>query len=282
LEPIVWRSFYIASVVLLAAAGAHAQEAVSLIRERGPADRPTLMIVGTGHFANPGRDIKNQQIDDVLAAKRQAEIAVLVQQLAAFKPTYVVVEWPADRQPALDARYKAYREGSYTLTRNEIDQLGLRLAAQLNLSRVIAADWNAQSPGDEAAYDWYEYGKAHGQSGLVAAIVDPGRILGDVPLTNQSLGQWVKALNDPSALASSHRNYFDIAMVGDPSAQPGASWVGHWYARNLRIFANLENLHAQKNDRILVLYGAGHAHLLSQFSRESGAFTVVPASEVLK
>jgi hypothetical protein len=278
----VWRSFRIASLSLIAVAAAHPQESVSLIRERAPIDRPALLIVGTGHFANSGRDIKNQQIDDVLAAKRQAEIATLVEQLAAFKPTHIVVEWPADRQAALDARYKAFREGSYTLTRNEIDQVGLRLAAKLKLSRVIAADWNAQSPGDPAAYNWYEYGQAHGQSGLISAIIDPKRMLGDVPLTDQSLTQWLKTLNAPEALAASHRNYFDIATVGDAAAQPGAAWVGHWYARNLRIFTKLESLDAGRNDRILVLYGAGHAYLLSQFAEESGAFAITPVREVLK
>ena len=38
--------------------------------------RPTaILILGVFHMANPGRDINNMQVDDVLAAKRQRAIA---------------------------------------------------------------------------------------------------------------------------------------------------------------------------------------------------------------
>lgn len=35
-------------------------------------------------------------------------------------------------------------------------------------------------------------------------------------------------------------------------------------------------------DRILAIYGAGHAYLLRQFATESGAFRLVDVDEVLK
>jgi Family of unknown function (DUF5694) len=137
---------------LVLVSSAHAQERVDLVRERALSDRPALLIVGTAHFANPGRDIVNHQVEDVLSAKRQTEMEAVVEQLAAFKPTHVAVEWPADRQDALDARYQAYRDGKYMLSRNEIDQIGLRLAATLKLPHVSAIDWNKESPGDQSAY----------------------------------------------------------------------------------------------------------------------------------
>ena len=36
--------------------------------------KPTIMILGSGHFANPGLDAYNYRMDDVLAPKRQSEI----------------------------------------------------------------------------------------------------------------------------------------------------------------------------------------------------------------
>jgi hypothetical protein len=41
-------------------------------------------------------------------------------------------------------------------------------------------------------------------------------------------------------------------------------------------------LAAQPSDRVVVIYGAGHAYLLRQFARESGAFRLVDVAEVLK
>jgi hypothetical protein len=58
-------------------------------------DKPALLIVGTPHFANPGRDIVNTRVDDVTTPEREREIEAIVERLAAFRPTRVAVEWPA-------------------------------------------------------------------------------------------------------------------------------------------------------------------------------------------
>ncbi len=103
-------------------------------------ERPSLLIVGAPHFDNPGRDTVNVRVPDVLSPERQREIEALVARLAAFRPTRVAVEWPAEAQARLDQRYADYRAGRRALTANEIDQIGLRLAARLGLPRVDAVD----------------------------------------------------------------------------------------------------------------------------------------------
>ena len=54
------------------------------------AQKPTLMILGSGHLANWGADSINYRMDDVLAPKRQAELQELAEQLARFKPTNTI------------------------------------------------------------------------------------------------------------------------------------------------------------------------------------------------
>jgi len=112
--------------------------------------KPSLLIVGAPHFGNPGRDVVNVRVPDVLSPDRQREIEAVVDQLAAFRPTRVAVEWPAEEQARLDQRYADYRAGRHTLTANERDQIGLRLAARLGLSRstpsTIAAIRPAKDP----------------------------------------------------------------------------------------------------------------------------------------
>lgn len=247
----------------------------ALLRDRVPGRRPTLLLIGTGHFSNRATDVVNVPVDDVLAPRRQAELEALVARLARFRPTRVALEWPADRQPALDERYRAYRAGEYALTRSEIDQIGLRLAARLGLDRVHAVDWNDYPPGDFALYDWDAWAKAHGREAIIAAMRDPSRPEYDTALDEQPLIEWLRVLNDPAHRARSHRAYYDYAMLGDEQAQPGANWLGHWHARNLRIFARLVRLAGSPDDRVLAIYGSGHAHLLDRFARESGAFEVV-------
>lgn len=251
-----------------------ASTAPALLRDRQPNERPRLMVVGTPHLANHGRDVVNSRVDDVLAPKRQQEIEAIVTALAAYRPTRIVVEYPVARQAELDQRYTAYRAGSYTLTRDEIDQIGLRLAARLNLPSVHAADWNEMPPGDIATWDWDTYANRTGKTDVVAAIRDPRRA--EVQdLTKTPLTDLLARMNTTEALAARHRGYFDYAMLSDDEEAPGANWVANWHGRNLRIFARLVRIADNPGDRVLVIYGAGHAPLLRQFADQSGAFLVI-------
>src|SRR5688572_18875672 len=127
-------------------------------------DRPTLLIVGTPHFSNPGRDIVNIRVADVTTPERQREIEAIVEQLATFRPNHIAVEWPVKNQDRLDKRYAEFRAGRYQLGANETDQIGLRLAARLGLDKVHAGDWLEAPPGANADYDFPAWAKAHGQS----------------------------------------------------------------------------------------------------------------------
>jgi hypothetical protein len=55
-------------------------------------ERPAILILGTYHMANPGRDVHNMQAHDVLSATRQQEIADLIDVLKRFRPTRIAVE----------------------------------------------------------------------------------------------------------------------------------------------------------------------------------------------
>ena len=48
--------------------------------------KPTIMILGSTHLDNPGLDVFNFKMDDVLAPKRQGEIEQIVQKLNSFRP----------------------------------------------------------------------------------------------------------------------------------------------------------------------------------------------------
>jgi hypothetical protein len=53
--------------------------------------KPALVVLGSAHFSNPGRDNVNYQVEDVLSDRRQREIEVVVKELAAFHPTRIAV-----------------------------------------------------------------------------------------------------------------------------------------------------------------------------------------------
>ena len=248
----------------------------------GPAEaavaKPALLIVGTPHFGNPGRDVVNVRVPDVLSAERQRQIEAVVERLAAFRPTRVAVEWPAEEQAGLDRRYADYRAGRFQLTANERDQIGLRLAARLGLARVDAVDWSGDAPGQWADYDYPAWAESHGQgdawrawvSRLQAEADADARLMACTPVS-----AWMRRVNTAEYRLTNHRSYYYIARIGDAlGANPGAAWVGTWYARNLRILNNLRAIAPNPEDRVVAIYGSGHGYLLDQQARESDAFEV--------
>jgi len=106
----------ILSLVAMTAMGALAPAQGASSKEE--AKRAEVLVLGVYHMANPGHDIFNMQADDVLAPKRQQEIAELAAVLKKFKPTKIAVEH--DSQGKLNERYAKYLAGQYLLTANEI------------------------------------------------------------------------------------------------------------------------------------------------------------------
>ena len=271
------RLFCALALSLLIAAPAVAQTPPSaqLLGERTAEQRPALMVLGTAHLANGRHDVQVTDAGDILAPGKQAEIAAVVEALARWRPTRIAVEVLAADQAELDRRYAAYRVGDYALTSNEVDQIGLRLAARLGLERVEAVDWNDMPPGEEADYDWMAGAEAAGEQARLARLRDPaqGRATTDL-MASRPIADWLSVMNSPDYMRASHARYYDFALLGSPELGQGANWVGAWHGRNLKIFANLVRLADRPDDRVLVIYGAGHAFLLNRFASESGAFDV--------
>ena len=84
------------------------------------------MILGTFHFDDAGLDgYQPKHRLDLLSAKRQQEVAALLDSLGRFRPNKIAVEWSAEQQAALDAEFAKYVAGSEgSLGPNKIYRLG--------------------------------------------------------------------------------------------------------------------------------------------------------------
>jgi hypothetical protein len=141
------------------------------------AAKTAVMLVGTYHLSNPGKDINNVKAVDILTPQRQREIGKVVAALAKFAPTRVAVEWP---EQIVNERYAKFRAGQLPESRNEVVQLGFRLAHQRNLATVQGIDVDGDFPF-EAVMAW---AREHGRAGELDAVmltmgVDPLGYLAD-------------------------------------------------------------------------------------------------------
>jgi hypothetical protein len=237
-----------------------------------------VMVLGTFHMANPGLDYANVEADDVLAPGRQAEIEDVVDRLAVFRPTKVAVEAPTGNSGITD-RYARYLRGDYELERSETFQIGFRLARSLEHPTVYPVD-HRMDMEMEAVLGW---AAQNGQHPLIEEFqATIGRIVAsqDSLLKAGTIGDVLRAMNEPAMLDEAHGFYMRIAEVGRDSFYPGTDQLAVWYERNLRIFTNILRI-AQPGDRILVIMGQSHAPILQRFLRDHPAFEVVEAHSVL-
>jgi len=235
-----------------------------------------VMIVGTFHLDNPGRDIFNVQVDDVLSERRQEELAGIATALARFAPTQVMVEWP---EATTDERYASFRAGTLPPSRNEVVQLGFRLAALRELERVHGIDVQGDFPFEPVK----AYASSHGLAPrLDAALAGAGKQVQELSqrVRKGSLGSVLRYMNTPSRALENHAFYVDMLRYGEGDTQPGARLVGAWYARNLAICARLlQTLPA--GGRAVVFFGEGHAYLLRQCVIEAPGVDLVEANDYL-
>jgi hypothetical protein len=234
-----------------------------------------VIVLGTFHMANPGHDLHNQKVDDVLAPERQAQIAAVVEALARFAPTRVAVEWPAE---IVAERYPKYLAGTLPASRNEVVQLGFHLG-KLAHAPVEGIDVDGDFPYGPVE----EWAKAHGRKGELAEL--GARIESVVAAQAKALAEGgvageLRLLNDPATIARDHEFYRAMLRYGAGSEQPGVALVSAWYRRNFELCARLAQL-AKPGDRIVVMYGAGHLHLLRQCVEEMPGWKLVEASKLL-
>lgn len=236
-----------------------------------------FLFVGTYHMNNPGRDVHNTRADDVLAAGRQREIAEVARLIERYRPTKVMVEVETRKQQELDERFAASCKGKRPLSRDESEQLGFRIACDLDLDTVHAVDWNDLGPiRDEASIDYLKAVERHHQQAQYAALLAAGKAESEESqrvLDHGSVLDMLRRLNSSAWLAQNAQSYYGIGLLGTPSDPAGANWVQYWFGRNLTIFNTVARL-TEPGDRILVIYGAGHGNYLRQLAGDSGVYRV--------
>ena len=217
--------------------------------------RAEVLVLGVYHMANPGRDIFNMQADDVLAPKRQAELAQLMEVLRKFQPTKIAIE--ADIYGKRRQEYSDYVTGKHTLSRNEIEQIGFRLAKELGHKSIYPVDADGEFPYQR----FMNYAKASGRSKEMEALMSEIGVMVKAQgeyLASHTVLETLLYMNADSKVAQDVGFYYRQAHFGEPGDWAGADLVSDWFRRNMRIYSNIVGLVDSPKERVLVIYGAGH------------------------
>ncbi|MBT9500641.1 MAG: hypothetical protein IV092_05315 [Burkholderiaceae bacterium] len=253
-----------------------AASAASSAPAASPLAEVKVMVLATYHFGNPGQDAVNLAVDDVLSPKRQAELQTLTRRLVEFRPHKVMVE----RRPAAPDRpelpsYQAWRQGERRAQRNEVEQLGFRLAEARGHEQAYGVDADGNFPF-EPLQDYARQRGMEARLQAMLAVLQQGAKDFEVRQARHSIAELLAELNRPEALLRDHQFYTEALHFGHGDNQPGAELLGQWYTRNARICARVVQL-ARPGERIVVVYGSGHAYLLRQCVLEQPGWRLVEA-----
>jgi hypothetical protein len=235
------------------------------------------MVLGTYHMSNPGSDVVNPKADDVTSPRRQRELSALVEQLARYRPTKVVVEVQASGPDFAVASYRSFGPAKLAAEPSEVVQVGFRLAHMLGHAAVYGFD-EQRGPGepDYFPYDRVKaYARAHGRAAWLDGLLAPIHAWAAAFAREQprrTISELLALLNDPADIAGMHYSgQYELLKLGDADSQPGADLNAMWYLRNAKMFSKL-TLIARPGDRVLVLAGAGHLYWLRHFAESTPGF----------
>ncbi len=254
------------------------------------AQQTEVMTLGTFHFDFPNLDVQKVNEENqinVLDPNYQKEIELIVDKLAKFKPTHIVIEREPYKQKKYDSLYKSYVEGDHELARSEDQQIGFRLAKKLGLKKVYCADESARYYKDvKAVLEGKDSLENKKFMNFFYKNLDTLKFSKSEKLfKSQGILAELKKSNTGNALVKSLGDY----LIGvfkyetDENQFFGPDFVtGWWFNRNLKIFRNIQKIPTKPNDRILIIFGAGHMNLLNLFFEASPEYKLVSVNKYLK
>lgn len=224
------------------------------------AEPAKVMLIGTFHFANPGRDVVKTDVIDVTSAESQQYLEALTTRLAAFKPTRVLLEFESQSAARVNEKYQAWLQDDWELEVNETYQLGFRIAHKAGLERVDGYDnRDVAWPYEELA----AYAKDHAPETwrrLEQTIADLTRRI-QCEQTELNLRQLLIASNDADMLRANKDLYLLTNMIGAGDNFIGADAAAAWWQRNFRMYALIQQA-ASPGERVIVIGGSGHIAIL--------------------
>jgi len=249
------------------------------------------MVLGVFHFDNPGLDsYKPKYPFNILEEKRQGELEILLNKIAEYKPTKILLEWDRIEMDSIaNERFQKYLSGKYSIDdkSNEVYQIGFKLAKKSGHRKIYCSDASADWFGVELDWDNYDaetYLKSKGQYEKSTRYdYQSFYEQNDSLKTVQSLTEHFEMINSPENRLKDHQAYLaETILEGAGDNYLGADAVAKWYRRNLRIFANAYDLtDFDSEERLLLLYGSGHVWQLRQFFMDSPDFEYVEPNEYL-
>lgn len=248
---------------------------------------PKVLLVGSWHFNYPGLDahqIKEENRINIFSEKRQKELQVLLDYISIFKPTKIAVEGGRNSGYII-RRYERWKSGESPLGASEIDQIAIRLMDRFKLDTLYGVDAyplilelrddkDSSLPNSyiDDILDKHYFG---GEDEMSIKFSEFYNYSDKLKVENSLLENFLY-LNSDKNLDRNFGSYISGGFFKEGDNYEGVDALSmFWMNRNLRIFRNIQNIDYTSDDRILVLFGAGHISILKFLFESSPEFELI-------
>ncbi len=230
---------------------------VATAEEQPPAE---VMLFGTFHFANPGRDVVKTDQIDVMTDENQVYLETLAERISKFNPTVVLLEFSPERDSEMQDQFEQYIAGSYKLPGNEIYQLGFRIAATSEADTIHGFDETSVHWRAEPLFEYLE-SKDTETSARMSSLIEKISVDTQEAQNSLSLQKLLMRANDTDQDALNRAIYATMLAMATISSEPTQLPTGG--TRNFRMYALVQR-YAQPGERVLAIGGQGHVAILRQ------------------
>lgn len=255
-------------------------------------EKTKVLLLGTYHFG--ATSDKNKVSDDVLNPKKQAELNLLLKKLKAYNPEKIYVENQPNRQQHWDSIFRAYQDDKALKIKNEIFQIGIKLAENLKFKTgVTCVDWQQDSENsyNEKAYVEYRNKINLYQNSLetkkpsVFSIHDK-----QIGIKIQNINIEIPKMTMLDAFIKiNSKSYLNDIFYGNittfldiDSNQNGVFYTHDNMIRNTNIYKNIiQDILKNNPKKALVLYGASHIRALKDYLECHPSIEIIEVDQYL-
>lgn len=257
--------------------------------------KPTeILVIGTYHFSNPGADVAQYKVLDILSEKPQKQLEQIATAIAKFKPNKIFTEWELKDQLALDTLYNKYQDGTYFdyvakkypkrkfYVQNEIIQLAFRTAKKANHKKVYAIDYQETSFDFDSIMKFTDSIRLPNFKKEVMLDIKDTETKSNALFATNDLLKCLYYFNSKELRETDIPWY--VGKINDSDklgTYIGAFLASEWYRRNLYMLANIQKQTESSDNRIMILAGASHITMFVDLLKHDSNYKIVELKEVM-
>ena len=241
-------------------------------------EKTEVLLLGTYHFGNTSDKMK--VTDNILREEKQKELKVLLDKIEKFNPEKIYVENEPNQQHFWDSIYKSHQENKEINIKNELYQIGIKLASRLKLkSGITCVDWHARPAKNpaEKKYVIFLDSMLKYEDSVVTDMSSKQKTSKFEKQVMKEIKELYEKTPDMKIIDAfriyNSEEHLERMFYGNISAylefdefKTNVFWSQNNMIRNVNIYQNvIQDILENNPKKVLILYGAGHIKALRNY-----------------